>query len=55
MLSFEGPVSPAAGEGWELPPHFSGTAHYFSRLFYRGEGMELAAAYREPAGRGANR
>lgn len=48
LLSLEGPVSPAAGDQWKPPAEFLGKPHFFSRSFYRGEGMTLAVAYKEP-------
>jgi len=51
LLSLEGPVSPAPGESWETPDEFVGKPHFFSRSFYKGQGMELAVSYKEPVDR----
>lgn len=48
LLSIEGPVSPAKGEEWPIPAEFIGSRHFFSRAFYKGEGMALAVSYKEP-------
>ena len=48
LLSIEGPVSAAPGEDWTLPTEFVGKPHFFSRSFYKGEGMRLAISYKEP-------
>jgi hypothetical protein len=48
LLSIEGPVSAAQGEDWKLPTEFVGKPHFFSRSFYKGEGMRLAISYKEP-------
>lgn len=48
LLSLEGPVSPASGEQWKPPAEFTGKPHFFSRSFYKGEGMTLSIAYKEP-------
>jgi hypothetical protein len=48
LLSIEGPVSPAKGDEWPIPAEFIGSRHYFSRAFYKGEGMALAVSYKEP-------
>ena len=48
LMSIEGPVSPTSGEGWKLPAEFRGKPHFFSRSFYKGEGMSLAISYKEP-------
>lgn len=48
LLSLEGPVSPANGEAWQPPKDFLGRPHFFSRSFYRGEGMTFGVAYKEP-------
>lgn len=52
LLSMEGPVSPAQGEQWPVPVEFLGTRYFFSRAFYKGEGMSLAVSYKEPVDRG---
>jgi hypothetical protein len=49
LLSLEGPVSPVPpGEAPGVPDDFAGKPHFFSRSFYGGEGMALAASYKEP-------
>ncbi|HPO16184.1 MAG TPA: hypothetical protein PLI09_22305 [Candidatus Hydrogenedentes bacterium] len=48
LLSLEGPVSPASGEQWKPAAEFTGRPHFFSRSFYKGEGMTLSIAYKEP-------
>ena len=48
LLSLEGPVSPASGEPWKTPVEFVGKPHFFSRSFYKGQGMKLAISYKEP-------
>jgi hypothetical protein len=48
LLSLDGTVSPARGESWKRPAEFIGKPYYFSRSFYKGEGMSLALAYKEP-------
>ena len=53
LLSMEGPVSPAKGDEWTAPAEFAGNRYYFSRAFYKGEGMALAVSYKEPVDRTA--
>jgi hypothetical protein len=48
VLSVEGPVNPAPGTAVKPPAEFAGKPHYFSRAFYKGEGMKVAAFYKEP-------
>jgi hypothetical protein len=48
LLSIEGQVNPDTGEGWQFPAEFLGKQHFFSRSFYKGEGMTLAVSYKEP-------
>jgi len=55
LLSAEGPVSAASGKAWEVPSEFVGKPHFFSRSFYKGEGMTLAIAYKEPVNHGQPR
>jgi len=55
LLSVEGPVSPARGAAWDLPAEFVGKPYLFSRSFYKGEGMTLAIAYKEPVNHGQPR
>jgi hypothetical protein len=54
LLSMDGPVNPAPGEGWELPTEFVGKQHFFSRSFYKGEGMKLAVFFKEPVKQAQN-
>ncbi len=53
LLSMEGPVSPAKGDDWPVPTEFVGNRYFFSRAFYKGEGMALAISYKEPVDDGA--
>ncbi|MBI5095167.1 MAG: hypothetical protein HZB26_22370 [Candidatus Hydrogenedentes bacterium] len=55
LLSLEGPVSPASGEQWQPPAEFLGKPHFFSRSFYKGEGINLTIAYKEPVNPASNR
>lgn len=48
LLFAEGPVNPASGEGWQAPPEFVGKPYYFSRSFYKGEGLNVSLSYKEP-------
>ena len=48
LMTLEGPVSPANGSGWSVPGEFVGQRHYFEGAFYKGKGMALAVAYKEP-------
>lgn len=48
LLSLEGPANPANGEKWEMPASFIGQRYFFSRSFYKGEGMKLSIYYKEP-------
>lgn len=48
LMSFEGPVSPDTPTHVETPEEFIGTPYYFSRSFYKGEGIQLAVIYKEP-------
>jgi len=48
LLCTEGPLSGAPGENWKLPAEFVGKRHFFSRSFYKGEGMTLSISYKEP-------
>ena len=48
LLSVEGPLSPESGEAWKLPKEFIGKLHFFSRSFYKGDGMTIAVSYKEP-------
>jgi hypothetical protein len=49
LLSIEGPVVPADGKSWKLPPDFIGKPYFFTRNFYKGEGLKMAVSYKEPA------
>lgn len=48
LLNIEGPVGSDPGQGWDVPGDVQGHAYFFSRAFYNGEGMQLAASYKEP-------
>ncbi|MCP4024504.1 MAG: hypothetical protein GY729_21875 [Desulfobacteraceae bacterium] len=48
LVSYEGPVTPAAGIKAKAPKEFMGRPYYFSRAFYRGQGMTIAVMYKEP-------
>jgi hypothetical protein len=48
LLSVEGAVNPAAGKPALLPETFGGQPHFFAHAFYKGQGMDLAIAYKEP-------
>jgi hypothetical protein len=48
LLSMEGSVNPASGEQCQPPAEFLGKPHFFSKSFYKGEGMTLSIAYKEP-------
>jgi len=48
LLSVEGPVSPADGKAWKRPSALTGKPYSFSRSFYKGDGMKLEMAYKEP-------
>ena len=48
LLSVEGPVNVATPGAWKLPVEFVGKQHFFSRPFYKGEGMVLSISYKEP-------
>ncbi len=52
LLSLEGPVNPSSVELWEAPLEFVGKPYFFSRSFYKGQGMKLAVSYKEPVDRG---
>jgi hypothetical protein len=53
LLSLEAPLSAANGASWRIPAEFAGKPHFFSRSFYKGEGMKLVVSYKEPADAGA--
>lgn len=48
LLSLEGPLSPAPKRSGDMPATFVGQPYFFSRSFYKGQGMEFAVAYKEP-------
>lgn len=48
LMSIEGPVSPDPDKSWQTPATFVGKPYFFSRSFYKGEGMKLAVSYKEP-------
>jgi hypothetical protein len=48
LLSLEGPVSPDGQAPKAVPAEFIGKPHFFSRTFYKGDGMKLAVYYKEP-------
>lgn len=48
LLSIEGPVSPDRGRDWKMPEQMAGRPHFFSRAFYKGDGMKLVVSYKEP-------
>ena len=48
LQSIEGPVTSASGEGWPLPDEFTGAPYFFSQAFYKGEGLTISVAYKEP-------
>ncbi|MBU4201117.1 MAG: hypothetical protein KKG09_09785 [Verrucomicrobia bacterium] len=48
LLALEGAVNPGADDPCKLPAEFVGRPYYFSRAFYKGEGMNLAVSYKEP-------
>lgn len=48
LLSLEGPVSPVRKMKIKTPAEFIGRPYFFSRSFYKGNGMKMAVAYKEP-------
>lgn len=52
LRSVEGPVNAAPGQAWKVPDAIVGKQHFFSRSFYKGEGMTLAVWYQESTGKG---
>jgi hypothetical protein len=48
LLFVDGPVSTAEAHDWPLPSAFTGKSYFFTRSFYKGEGMALAVSYKEP-------
>jgi hypothetical protein len=48
LVSVEGPVAAAQNGPGKVPGEFVGRPYFFSRAFYKGEGMKVAVAYREP-------
>jgi hypothetical protein len=51
LLSVEGDLSPAAGDAMPVPAEFTGRRHFFSRSFYKGEGLKAGLFYKEPVER----
>lgn len=49
LLALEGDLEPGDGRKWKLPTNFNGKPYFFSQPFYRGEAVEAAIHYREPA------
>ena len=52
LLSLEGPLRPSSGTSEGAPAEFMGRPHFFSRSFYKGQGMTFAVAYKEPVRQG---
>ncbi len=48
LLSLEGPVNPVHCGPDKTPKEFVGKPYFFSRSFYKGDGMKLAVSYKEP-------
>lgn len=48
LMSVEGPVSSDPKAAWKTPAEFVGKPYFFSRAFYKGEGMKLAVSYKQP-------
>ena len=48
LLSLEGAVAPASVEECDSPGVFLGNPHFFSKSFYKGEGMIFSIMYKEP-------
>lgn len=48
LVSYEGPLAPSGSFKARAPKEFIGSPSYFSRAFYKGEGLKLAVSYREP-------
>lgn len=51
LTALEGPVSTTDGAAWKAPKEFQGKRFFFSRAFYKGEGMKLSIGYKEPVDR----
>lgn len=49
LLALDGPVHPAPSESFPAPDGTDGQTYFFSRSFFGGGQVELAAAYKEPA------
>ncbi len=49
LISFEGPLSSTSKAIKNPPKEFMGKPYYFSRSFYKGQGMNIAIMYKEPA------
>jgi len=48
LMSIEGPVNPDPDKSWQIPVTFIGKPYFFSRSFFKGEGMRLIVSYKEP-------
>ena len=48
LISFEGPLTSGAKNSVPPPKEFIGNPYYFSRAFYKGQGMTIAVMYKEP-------
>jgi hypothetical protein len=48
LLSFEGDIAPDTDCQTKHPEDFIGTPYYFSKSFYKGEGISVAVSYKEP-------
>ncbi len=48
LMSFEGPVAPDVSFKFKAPGEFIGKPYYFSKSFYKGEGISMAVSYKEP-------
>ncbi len=48
LMSFEGSVAPDSKFNLKAPEEFIGKPYYFSRSFYKGEGINIAISYKEP-------
>ena len=48
LLVLDGPVAAASAESWSAPAELSGSRYSFSQSFYKGDGLTVAASYKEP-------
>lgn len=48
LVSFEGTVAPDSTFSIKAPEEFIGKPYYFSKSFYKGEGINIVASYKEP-------